>query len=137
VNRTETAALLTLVAGLDNREANPVQAAMWHELLEPFPFAECRSAVMAHFAESTDYLMPAHIVKRVRAGRVDDRTALDAAPPASDGRPRPANFAELVEQGRAAVAGRYRRTERADSFGEACQRFVEHDPTPAAQAQAS
>lgn len=58
--------LLTLVAMNDNRAWTPETALVWHEILGDLDYDAAVSAMYAHFRESTDYLMPAHIVARVR-----------------------------------------------------------------------
>jgi hypothetical protein len=71
VRIAETHDLLTLIAALDNRRFGDETVIVWHEILDALPFADCRQAVIDHFAETTGYLMPAHV--RAGALRVADQ----------------------------------------------------------------
>jgi hypothetical protein len=62
VNLAETHDLLTFVAAYDNRRFGDETVLAWQPIFADLPFGDCRAAVTRHFATSTDYLMPAHIV---------------------------------------------------------------------------
>lgn len=140
MTRDEVAALLAVAAVYDNRRPDPAVVTGWLAILGPYRFEECRDAVVAHYADSTDYLMPAHITRRVKAARAerpDSGLVLDVAPPAENARPRPRWFAERAleaareAQGRYRMPGRELRRGRGEpaSFGEAIAGFARHDPT--------
>ena len=76
---TEAAALLTVCSGLDNRKPTAEAAQLWAEILGDLPLADCRAAVVAHYRESREWLMPADIVRLVRAGRRQRVEAFDRA----------------------------------------------------------
>lgn len=81
---TEAAALLAVAAGLDNRKPSAEAAESWAKALGNLPLADCREAVYAHYRESTEWLMPAHVSRRVRAMRTERlKLAGDVQPPAS------------------------------------------------------
>lgn len=92
MNLEETDQLLTLIQNVDKRRIDDATVLVWHEILGDLPFADCVVAVTNHFRESTDYLMPAHIVRgareierqRIRAER--ERLAIESAHP-TDPRP--------------------------------------------------
>jgi len=63
VNLAETHALLTLAATLDNRRFDDAAVVAWQEILADQPFDDCRTAVIRHFASTTDYLLPAHVIR--------------------------------------------------------------------------
>jgi len=65
----ETAALLKRAGVLDHRRPDEAALLLWHELLAPYTLRDCVDALTAHRRESSDYLMPAHIIDRVRAVR--------------------------------------------------------------------
>jgi hypothetical protein len=71
VTPAETARLLTLIAAYDRRTLGESDVLAWHPLVERYSFDECADAVRAHFASSTSYLMPVHVLDRVRATRRD------------------------------------------------------------------
>lgn len=105
MNLEETDRLLTLIQNVDKRRIDDATVLVWHEILGELAFADCVVAVTTHFRESTDYLMPAHIVrgareidrKRIREERA--RLAIEQAPE-TDPRPlsdRSAEIREFVE----------------------------------------
>lgn len=67
MNLTETDQLLTIIYQLDKRIIDDATVLVWQEILEDLPFADCVQATTQHFRESTDYLMPAHVVAGARA----------------------------------------------------------------------
>ncbi len=74
----QTARLLALVQIGDNRRVDRAVVAAWHDLVHDLPLDDALDAVRAHRRESTDYLLPAHViagVRRIRGAR------LAAAPP--------------------------------------------------------
>lgn len=83
----EVVDLLTAISAYDNRKANPASVLAWGKAAElgRWTLTEALDAVHAHFSESPDYLMPAHITARVKAARQDralreENAALTAAP---------------------------------------------------------
>lgn len=66
MNYTQTAQLLALASGFDNRMVTEAVCKLWFEILGGLDYDAAVSAMYAHFRESTDYLMPAHIVARIR-----------------------------------------------------------------------
>jgi hypothetical protein len=63
--------LLALISVIDNRQVTPATVRTWHPLIGHLPFSVAREAMEMHFAESTAYLLPAHILAGAR--RVHDR----------------------------------------------------------------
>lgn len=79
----ETIDLLTVVAAFDRRTVGEADATAWHAAIGDLPFGDSREAVIAHFRECTDWLMPAHVrnrVKEVRHQRIQD-AGIPAPPP--------------------------------------------------------
>lgn len=59
---SEAATVLTVASGVDNRTVTPEAATVWSGALRAdMSVKEACSAIATHFANSTDYLMPAHI----------------------------------------------------------------------------
>lgn len=63
MNLAETHDLLTLAATLDRRRFDDATVVAWQEILADQPFDDCRTAVVRHFASTTDYLMPVHVLR--------------------------------------------------------------------------
>jgi hypothetical protein len=69
MNRQEVAQLLTMAALIDNRTITPEAIIMWHGVLGHVDYQPALVAVQDHFRETTAWLMPAHIIQRVRDAR--------------------------------------------------------------------
>jgi hypothetical protein len=67
VTAPEATALLAIAAGFDNRKPDRDTVRAWTEALADVDYDDARTVVINHFHESTEWLMPAHIVKGVRA----------------------------------------------------------------------
>lgn len=80
--------LLAAVMAYDNRKPGQAAVLAWMEASARarWTFVEALEAVHQHYAESTEFLMPAHITRIIRNGRRADgeRLALPPATPASD-----------------------------------------------------
>lgn len=77
----EAQVLLSMAAAFDNRKPDPDAAKAWAAALDGLPFEDCRAALIEHYANTTDWIMPAHIttiVKRRRAKRISQA---DIPPP--------------------------------------------------------
>lgn len=77
----ETGKLLGIAALYDARKVDAAVVVAWHEIVGDLPFADAEAAVKAHYAESTERLMPAHVRERVRAIHAD-RLARNPVPDA-------------------------------------------------------
>jgi hypothetical protein len=72
VHPSVAAGLLAWAAATDNREVTEAAAIAWADALDAnVTLADGKAAISAHRAESSDWLMPAHINTRVRAMRRD------------------------------------------------------------------
>jgi hypothetical protein len=89
VNPSDAAAALARAAAFDRRTVGEVEARAWAEAIPAdYTLSEVIAATVAHYAASTEFLMPAHItalVKRARAERrarlLDDPNAVPDADP--------------------------------------------------------
>ena len=78
MTRNEVIDLLTLTASFDRRTAGKTDVAAWQATVGDLAWDDARAAVIDHYRESTEWLMPAHIRQRVAAMR---QARLDAAGP--------------------------------------------------------
>lgn len=72
MNKTELSKLLAVASAVDNRRVTPETVEAWHLVVGHLSLDVAHEALLMHQRDSTDYLMPAHIVanaKRVRARR--------------------------------------------------------------------
>lgn len=79
----ETIDLLVLAAAFDRRHIGESDSVAWHAALGDIPFADAQAAVIDHYRESRDWIMPADVWNRVRAMRRDRiaRAVVDAPNP--------------------------------------------------------
>lgn len=76
----ETAKLLATCASYDRRKVGTLDVVAWHRIIGDLRFRDCEDAVFAHYGETADWIMPAHIRQRVKAAR--DRRIQDTEIPA-------------------------------------------------------
>jgi hypothetical protein len=75
----ETIDLLALAAAFDRRNIGETDTIAWHAALGELDSADTQAAVIAHYRESREFIMPADVWTRVRAMR-RDRIAREVAP---------------------------------------------------------
>lgn len=63
----ETGKVLAKIQAFDNRNVEAETTLAWHEVLEPHTLADALRAVSDYFRVNSSWIMPAHIVERVRA----------------------------------------------------------------------
>lgn len=61
MNITEAANILGLAATYDRRTIGDAEIVAWQAALSDVNFADAQTAVVAHYRDSTDWLMPAHV----------------------------------------------------------------------------
>ena len=71
MNRAQVADLLNLIASTDGRKLTQQMPAAWYDILGAYTYEDCRAAVINHFQTSTEWLMPAHIIRHVKHLRKD------------------------------------------------------------------
>lgn len=76
VNLNEVKALLDQISATDGRRVPEAMPAAWLRILGRFSYLDCQAAIEKHFEESTEWLMPAHIVKAVKAKRTQRLQAI-------------------------------------------------------------
>ncbi|MEU1736496.1 hypothetical protein [Streptosporangium sp. NPDC020145] len=81
----ETIDLLSLAASFDRRTVGRADVMAWHAAVGDLDFADARDAVVAHYRDNREWIMPADVRKRVKAVR-EERLARQPvpAPPAEN-----------------------------------------------------
>jgi hypothetical protein len=79
VNATEASELLALMALYDNRKASDPDIVAWLKVIGDLGYGDCEAAVIAHYQESRERIMPADVRVRVKAMR-RDRLAREILP---------------------------------------------------------
>lgn len=76
MNKVECSELLTLASVVDSRIVATETVNVWHEAIGHVDYDVAKAALTLHRQESTEYLMPAHIIRlsyRVKEKRAVDR----------------------------------------------------------------
>ena len=84
MNAEETGRVLAKCASYDRRKIGDTDVIAWFQVLGDLPYDDCIAAVVAHYGETTDWIMPAHIrqrVKEIRKQRIQDAGGIPAPPP--------------------------------------------------------
>lgn len=66
MTRSETARLLAIAAGVDQRTIGDADVQAWQMVLHDIPLEAATAALRAHYREQTRRIMPADIVQRVK-----------------------------------------------------------------------
>ena len=61
--------LLTLASVFDGRTVDKETATVWAEVLADVPLADATAAMKAHYKDEAKWMMPAHVVQRVKQSR--------------------------------------------------------------------
>lgn len=69
LTRDQVIDLLTCAAAYDRRTIGETDVAAWTLAIGDLPFADAQAAIVAHYSETTDWLMPAHVRTRVKQAR--------------------------------------------------------------------
>lgn len=105
MNLSETARLLATIAAFNNRTVGEHDVMAWQSVLSDVALADAEEAVRRHFAESTDWMMPAHVrhlVRDIARERVVAATATGWAP-GQAGVPKDQALPEVTTGGRLAL----------------------------------
>jgi len=87
MNASEVIDLLTLMASYDRRTVGKSDVAAWGLAVGDLPFADSRDAVVAHYRDSREWLMPSDVRDRVtdvRRERLKNAPALIPPPEVAD-----------------------------------------------------
>ena len=97
MNATEASELVALMALYDNRRASDPDVVAWLKVIGDLDYADAETAVLAHYRESRDRIMPADVRIRVKAMR-RDRLAREIVPaPPADLADQPGRYKEAFQ----------------------------------------
>lgn len=69
MNIAQTAEVLAAVQLYDARKIDEATIKAWHRMLADYSLSDCLAAIEEHFKTSTDWMLPAHIIRRVKSVR--------------------------------------------------------------------
>lgn len=73
MNKAEVVLLLTFAATYDYRKTGPADVESWHLALDDLDFDDAKQAVVAHYRNTADRMMPFHVRQGVKAIREERR----------------------------------------------------------------
>lgn len=100
----ETIDLLTAAAAFDRRTVGKADAVAWHAAIGDLRFEDCQEAVIAHYRETSDWLMPTHVRQRVRAVRAHRIEDAEVPAPPSELADNPSAYQAALRAARVAIA---------------------------------
>lgn len=100
----ETIDLLTAAAAFDRRTVGEADAAAWHAAVGDLRFEDCQQAVIAHYRETSDWLMPAHVRQRVLEIRHRRLQDTETPPPPAELIDNPRAYQKALHAARVAIA---------------------------------
>lgn len=62
MKKSEVLKLLTIASAFDNRRPTDVQVEAWHAVIGDLDYALAEAAVRRHFRESSQWMLPVHVV---------------------------------------------------------------------------
>lgn len=123
----DCAKLLTVITSFDRRTLGEADVHAWMGAVGDLTFDECRNAVVKHYAQQTEWVMPAHVRRLALAARQDEAMrALPGDP--GDLVPQPDWFrATVAEHKRRQHALNEQRKERGEplSYGDTVMRPID------------
>jgi len=101
----ETGRVLAICASFDRRTVGETDVIAWLKVIGDLPFRDCEGAVVAHYRDSRNWIMPADVHQRVKAMRRErlDRHPVSAPPP--EIADEPVRFLGALRAGIKAIAG--------------------------------
>lgn len=66
MNAEQAGQVLAKCASYDRRKTGDAETIAWYQVLGDLAYDDCIAAVVAHYRETTDWIMPAHIRNRVK-----------------------------------------------------------------------
>ena len=81
MNAEETGRVLAKCASYDRRKIGDADVIAWFQVLGDLPYDDCIAAVIGHYSDTTDWIMPAHVRRRVRDMRDQRLNAMEIPEP--------------------------------------------------------
>lgn len=81
MNHEQVIDVLAKAAAFDNRKVGEVDVLAWHEVIGRYEVADALAAVTRHYTETRDRLMPADLMRHMKAIREERSRAQKAAAP--------------------------------------------------------
>ena len=104
MNAEETGRLLAKCASYDRRKIGEAEVIAWLQVLGDLNYRDCEAAVVGHYTEITDWIMPAHVRQRVRAIRDRRLQDTEIPPPPPELLDNPAAYSAALHAAAVAIA---------------------------------
>lgn len=80
MNPSEAALALGLASTVDNRQVGEANARVWADLMPDLELSDVQAAIKHHFATSSEYLMPHHVINHVKVLRSERARVVNVPP---------------------------------------------------------
>jgi len=104
VNAEQAGQVLAKCASYDRRKTGDADTIAWLQVLGDLPYDDCIAAVVAHYTDSTDWIMPAHVRRRVRDIRDARLEATEVPEPPRELAGNPPAYRAALRAARLAIA---------------------------------
>jgi hypothetical protein len=78
---SEICDLLSVIGAFDRRALGDADGHSWHAAIGDLDYEDARQAVIAHYSESTEWIMPGHVRQRVMEPRLRRLRDTEIPPP--------------------------------------------------------
>jgi hypothetical protein len=96
VTPEETIDLLTVAAAFDRRTTGEADVTAWHAAIGDLEFSDSRDAIVAHYRDSGEWIMPADVRNRVKATRRDRLEREIVGAPSAELADEPGQYREAI-----------------------------------------
>src|SRR5215472_3174449 len=104
MTKAEVARLLAVAAAFDQRTSGEEDDMAWLAAVGDLNFGDAREAVIAHYRDSTERIMPGHIRQRVKAMRADRLQRVPLPAPAPELADEPGRYQQAIQAGARRIA---------------------------------
>lgn len=104
MNAKETGRVLAKCASYDRRKIGDADVIAWFQVLGDLAYDDCITAVIGHYTDTTDWIMPAHVRRRVRDIRDKRIDATEIPEPPRELAGNPPAWREAIRVARVAIA---------------------------------
>ncbi len=104
MNAEQAGQVLAKCASYDRRKTGDADTIAWFQVLGDLAYDDCIAAVIAHYSETTDWIMPAHIRRRVRDIRDKRLEATEIPEPPRELAGNPPAWRAAIRAARVAIA---------------------------------
>lgn len=104
MNAEEAGRVLAKCASYDRRKTSDADTIAWFQVLGDLAYDDCIAAIIAHYGDTSDWIMPAHIRRRVMEVRNRRLQTTEIPPPPVELLDDPAAYSAALHAAAVAIA---------------------------------